>query len=302
MAALADCIREYLDYLAVERGSSPNTVQAYGRDLRGYSLFLADRGIEDIEDIGRVDIVDYLSLLREGGKASTTVDRHLSAIKGFHRFLVRENITSSHPSATIPLHRKPDRLPDTLSIEQVSLLLDQPFPQGPVGLRDHAMLEVLYGCGLRASELIGLDLSTVFLDAGLLRVFGKGDKERVVPICGTAAEALSRYLEEGRSQIARPFPDADAAVAIFLNQHGRRLTRQTVFNLVARYGAVVGLDGLHPHTLRHSFATHMLAGGADIRSLQEMLGHSDISTTQIYTHVDRSHIREEYLHAHPRAH
>lgn len=171
-----------------------------------------------------------------------------------------------------------------------------------MGLRDHALLEVLYGCGLRASEAAGLDVGAVFLDEGLLRVFGKGSKERVVPICGSASKTLGEYLEIGRGKLAAHAKGTLGTPAVFLNQRGTRITRQTVFNLVATYGARVGVEGLHPHTLRHSFATHMLAGGADLRSLQEMLGHSDIATTQIYTHVDRTHIREEYLNAHPRAH
>lgn len=302
MTELERCVEDYLAYLAVERGSSSNTIQSYGHDLHTYATFLAGRGITAPGEVSRGDIVDYLADLRALGRAPGTVDRHLSAIRGFQRFLARENITTNLPSATIPLQKTPELLPETLSIEQVGMLLDQPFPAGPVGLRDHAILEVLYGCGLRASELVGLDLSATFLDEGLLRVFGKGSKERMVPICGAASRALADWLQRGRPELARMFPDTDAAAAVFLNRHGRRLTRQTVHTLVARYGAIVGLEGLHPHTLRHSFATHMLAGGADIRSLQEMLGHSDISTTQIYTHVDRTHIREEYLHAHPRAH
>lgn len=202
MAGVDACIQDYLAYLAVEKGSSNNTVQAYRHDLSCYATFLAKRGKTNVDDVTREDITSYLADMRHDGKAPSTVDRSLSAIKGFHRFLVCDNVTENHPSATVPLQKTPERLPDTLSIEQVNRLLDQPYPEGPVGLRDHALLEVLYGCGLRASEAAGLDVGAVFLDEGLLRVFGKGSKERVVPICGSASKTLGEYLEIGRGKLA----------------------------------------------------------------------------------------------------
>ena len=296
-----ECISEYLAYLAVEKGSSPLTVEAYGHDLRDYLSWLEDHGHDDIDRITRDDIVDYLSDMRELGYAPATMERHASVLKSFHQFCVRENLTENHPTATVSLPKVPDTLPDVISIEKAEALLDQPFPNTPAGLRDHAILEVLYGCGLRVSELIGLDFESLFLDEGLVRVIGKGSKERLVPIGGSASSALVTYLDEGRPHLEKSLPDPRCARAIFLNTRGGRLTRQSVHKIVARYGAVVGIEDLHPHTLRHSFATHMLSGGADLRALQEMLGHSDISTTQIYTHVDRAHIREEYMAAHPRA-
>jgi integrase/recombinase XerD len=188
-----------------------------------------------------------------------------------------------------------------VSIEDIDRLLSQPFPDSPVGLRDRAMLETLYGCGLRASELTGLDLTDLALAEGYLRVFGKGGKERLVPVAGMAVHALQAYLEHGRRYL-RPKASLGGASssAVFVNARGGRISRQSVFTLVRTYGARVGLQ-LHPHMLRHSFATHLLEGGADLRALQEMLGHADISTTQVYTHVDRRHIREEYLTTHPRA-
>lgn len=296
---LARALKEYLNYVSVERGCSRNTVLAYGRDLRSYVLGLRDEGITLPDQVTRDRIEGHMSRLRASGLSIASIERAISAIKGFHRFMVAERITTAHPAADLPLPKKPSRLPDVISREQAAALLDQPFPETPAGQRDHAILEVLYGCGLRVSELCGLDLRRVMLDEQVLRVVGKGDKERVVPIVGTAARALDDYLEHWRSCLVSPRVSNSA---VFLNNRGRRLSRQSVHALVAKAGAVVGIDGLHPHALRHSFATHMLEGGADLRIVQELLGHADISTTQLYTHLDRSHLREVYLVAHPRAH
>lgn len=296
---LARALKEYLNYVSVERGCSRNTVLAYGRDLRSYVLGLRDEGITLPDQVTRDRIEGHVSRLRASGLSIASIERAISAIKGFHRFMVAERITTAHPAADLPLPKKPSRLPDVISREQAAALLDQPFPETTAGQRDHAILEVLYGCGLRVSELCGLDLRRVMLDEQVLRVVGKGDKERVVPIVGTAARALDDYLEHWRSCLVSPRVSNSA---VFLNNRGRRLSRQSVHALVAKAGAVVGIDGLHPHALRHSFATHMLEGGADLRIVQELLGHADISTTQLYTHLDRSHLREVYLVAHPRAH
>ncbi len=295
---LSRALKEYLNYVAVERGCSRNTVLAYGRDLRSYLAGLKEAGVTRPEQITRERIEGHIRKLRESGLAVSSVERAVSAIKGFHRFMVSERITAAHPAADLPLPKKPDRLPDVISRQQAAALLDQPFPKTAAGQRDHAIVEVLYGCGLRVSELCGLDLRRVMLDEQVLRVVGKGNKERVVPIVGTAAAALSDYLENWRPELVSPRVSTSA---VFLNNRGRRLSRQSVHSLVAKSGAVVGIDGLHPHTLRHSFATHMLEGGADLRIVQELLGHADISTTQLYTHLDRTHIREVYLEAHPRA-
>jgi integrase/recombinase XerD len=298
---LKDLVDDFTRYLTVERGASPNTVAAYRRDLSLYSDFLVDRAVTFPDAVTRDDVVAWIAHLRGEGLSPKTIERRVAAAKSFHRFLVREGVTVNHPTAALPLPRTPARLPEVISIDDVERLLSQPFSDGPVGHRDRALLEVLYGCGVRASELVGLDLRDVEVAEGLLRVFGKGSKERVVPVSGAAATALSDYLAHGRpflrtkSGVRRQDPDA-----VFLNARGGRLTRVTVHALVRSYGGRVGLK-LHPHTLRHSFATHMLEGGADLRALQEMLGHADISTTQIYTHVNRSHVREEYLSTHPRA-
>ena len=293
-------VADYLGYLSVERGSSPHTIDAYGRDLQEYVRFLDARCVMQPEMVAREDVTAFIAALRERGLAPSSVERKVAAVKGFHKFLVRENVTENHPTSGLPLPKVPQRLPDAVSVDDIDRLLSQPFPDGPAGLRDRAILEVLYGCGLRVSELTGLDRTDVNLSDGFMRVFGKGRKERLVPIAGMAHHALVAYMEHGRG-LLRPRGSIRAdESAVFLSTRGNRLSRQAVFGFVRTYGARVGLE-LHPHTLRHSFATHMLEGGADLRALQEMLGHADISTTQIYTHVDRRHIREEYLTTHPRA-
>lgn len=278
-----------------------HTVDAYRRDIAEYLTVLEARGIMRAEDVTREDVTAFVSALRERGLAPSSVERKLAAVKSFHKFLVREGLTENHPTARIPLPKVPERLPDVISIDDAEKLLSQPFLPGPPGLRDHAILEVLYGCGLRVSELTGLGITDIDLDDGFMRVFGKGGKERDVPIGGAAHRALAEYLTHGRPFL-RPkgrTRQQDPS-AVFVNTYGGRLTRQSVFGIVRRYGGRVGL-AVHPHTLRHSYATHMLEGGADLRVVQEILGHADISTTQVYTHVDRHHLREEYLSTHPRA-
>jgi integrase/recombinase XerD len=294
-------VAEYLGHLAVERGASQHTIDAYGRDLADYAEFVAARGVAGIPAVTRDDVTAYVADLRVRGLAPSTVERHVSAVKGLHKFLVREGITENHPTARLPLPKVPERLPEVVSIEQVEALLSQPFPDSPSGLRDRAILETLYGTGMRVSELTGLETTDTDLKQGFVRVFGKGGKERLVPVAGMATHAIDAYLRNGRP-FMRPKASLRAtdASAVFLNTRGGRLSRQAVFSIVRKYGRRVGLE-LHPHTLRHSFATHLLEGGADLRALQEMLGHADISTTQVYTHVDRRHVREEYLTTHPRA-
>ncbi|MBN1193282.1 MAG: site-specific tyrosine recombinase XerD [Coriobacteriia bacterium] len=291
---------DFLGYLAVERGSSVHTISAYGGDLRAYLGHLRDRSVDPLY-ASRDDVTSFMAALQAKGLAPSTVERKIAAVKSFHAFLVREGLTDVHPTVDVSLPKVPARLPAVISIDDAERLLSQPFPKGPVGYRDRAALEVLYGCGLRVSELVGLDLLDIDLEAGFLRVMGKGDKERLVPVAGAASVALSEYLEHGRPYLrAKKAATRQDSSAVFLNVRGGRLTRQAFFGLVRTYGRRVGLD-LHPHTLRHSFATHMLRGGAELRALQEMLGHADISTTQVYTHVDRAHVREEYLTTHPRA-
>ena len=308
-------IDEYLDYLAIERGASVNTIEGYGRDLRRYATFLSQAGITEPQDVTRQVVAEHVAALQDVGLAPTSVERAVSAMKGLHRFVVTERICDEHPTADLPLPKKPQRLPDVLSREQATALLDESNfayvddpAKGPrqnavarASLqRDRTILEVLYGCGLRVSELCGLDLREVMLDEEVLRVLGKGSKERLVPIMGTAARAMSEYLSEWRPVLVGTRP---ATPAVFLNVRGGRISRQAVHTICERYGRIyANREGLHPHTLRHSFATHMLEGGADLRIVQELLGHASIATTQLYTHIDRTHIRMVYMEAHPRAH
>lgn len=290
---------EYLVYLTVERGSSPNTLEAYERDLRRYAQFLAARDKTHVEEVERADVEAFAASFAELDYAATSAERALAAVRGMHGFLVEEQICSLNPARDVPSPRRPDRLPEVLSIEQARSLVEQPFAPTAAAQRDRTILEVLYGCGLRVSELCGLDLREVMLDEELLRVLGKGSKERVVPITGAARDALVEYLRTWRPMLLGNRPKIDA---VFLNQRGGRLTRQSVHAVCEKYGRCVGIKGLHPHTLRHSFATHLVEGGADLRVVQELLGHASIATTQIYSHIDRTHIRWEYLTAHPRAH
>lgn len=300
-SALERACEEYLAHLAVERNLSGNTVAAYRRDLEAYLGFLAEREVTAPADVARGDIEEFVGARRDAGYADSSIERALSAVKGFHGFMAREGISTALPTAAIRLPKKEERLPDFISIEDAARLLEQPFPQTAAGARDRAELEVLYGCGLRVSELTGLDLRDLYLDEGFMRVFGKGSKERLVPIMGSALRALEAYLDAPRAELAAHDRHRRGTSAVFLNKNGGRISRQSVHATCERYGRLVGIEGLHPHTLRHSFATHMLAGGADLRVLQEILGHADISTTQVYTHLDRSQLQEVYLAAHPRA-
>ena len=292
-----DAIDEFLSHLMVERGSAENTVKSYGYDLARYATFLEGRSITSIEDVRQKDVEAFVASFAELDYAITSCDRALVAVRGLHSFMVAERVSPENPAKDVPLPKRPATLPDVLSIDEAQKLMEQPFPPTAAGLRDHAVLEVLYGCGIRVSELCGLNVNDVFVSDELIRVFGKGSKERVVPLLGAANQALGDYLDRGRPQLSKQANDA-----VFLNLRGGRLTRQAIHALVEKYGRYVGIGGLHPHTLRHSFATHLVEGGADLRVVQELLGHADIGTTEIYSHIDRTHIRFEYLSAHPRSH
>lgn len=298
-------LQEFLTYSAIERGSSPKTIEAYQRDLESYLTFLSRKGAKNLQAITTQDIESYIAYLDDKGYAPSSQQRALSAIRSFHSYLVSENIAQKQPAAQVPRAKQSLHLPDFLTQDEVFLLLDQPFSNDAKGLRDHAMLEVLYGCGLRVSELCGLNMASLNLDEELIRVTGKGSKERFVPIFGTAIDALRLYLHDARPALVRPTGakgarEAFREGAVFLSQRGTRLTRQFVHSMVQEYGSVVGLYQLHPHTLRHSLATHLLSAGADLRIVQEILGHADIATTQIYTHLDKVQLKEVYMDAHPR--
>ena len=294
---------EYTAYLSVERGMSAHTVAAYKRNLTQYLLFMHDdRALQSLQEITKDDVLAYIAHLRTEGYAATSVDQKIASVKGFHKFLLSENLCSVHPADSLPRFKHPSRLPDIISVERIDALIEQ-FDErhDPASLRDRAILEVLYGCGLRVSELCNLELMDVLFEEGVLRVFGKGSKERIAPLGSSAARALKDYLARGRDKLHPKKKLAPVSSKVFLSSRGNPLAREIVFRMVKSAGESVGIENLHPHTLRHSYATHMLEGGADLRSLQELLGHSDLSTTQIYTHVDQSYMREEYLLKHPRA-
>lgn len=296
-------VERFLDHITVERGLSHNTVAAYRRDLRRYARFLAGRGLRDgaLADGGTVAaFVSHLSASRHGGRPyrASSVARALAAVRSFHRFLVREGLAADDPSAGVVRPRIPRTLPRPLSVEEVVRVMDAPGADTPAGLRDRAMLETLYGAGLRISELVALDVDDADLEEGSVRVIGKGDRERVVPLGRYAREALRAYLVRGRPTLAR----ASSGPALFLNQRGRRMTRQGFARLLATHAARAGIGKrVSPHALRHSFATHLLEGGADIRVVQELLGHASVATTQIYTLVTEEHLRDVFFAAHPRA-
>ncbi len=294
---------EFLAWLAVERGRSVRTIEAYRRDLLRYRSHLAARG-RSLDDVGDADVVAFIRALQSEGLAAASVTRMLVSVRGLHRFLVAEGHRADDPTADVEIPSLPRGLPKALSVAQIVSLMDAVVGDDPAARRDRAVLELLYGTGCRISEAGSLSLPDVDLHDGLVRVTGKGARERIVPLGRCAAEALQRWLApEGRGALE---PDRWArrgdAEAVFLNQRGGRLSRQGLWLVVRRHGDAAGIGSLlTPHVLRHSCATHMLDGGADIRFVQEMLGHASISTTQIYTRVSTERLRAVYRAAHPRA-
>ena len=293
----------FLTWVEIERGRAPNTVAAYRRDLRAYCGALAELGRVP-ESARPADLTRFLDGLATGGAAPSTQARVSSTLRSLHRYLAAEGVTESDAAAFVEQPSVPAALPKALAESQVTLLLDSVVGERPVDHRDRAILEVLYGAGLRVGELVGLSLGDVDLDGRLLRVFGKGSKERIVPLGGAARRALETWLDPGGRPQMRPrrWASRSDEVSVFLNQRGGRLTRQGVWLVIERRARLVGLaDVMSPHVLRHSCATHMLDHGADIRAVQELLGHSSISTTQVYTKVATERLVEAYQAAHPRA-
>lgn len=286
----------FFDHLAVEKGLSGNTVSAYGNDLRNLLVYLKGRGIEKWALVGRGDLLGYLESRGKDLSARSRA-RNLAAMRSFFRFAQGRQAIAENPATGIRFPRLPAALPKFLTSAEVEALLDRPDTGKPLGQRDSAMLELVYATGLRVSELADLKLQQVHLDGGYLVVWGKGDKERLVPMGDWARDALRRYLEVGRRTMAR----SGFNPHVFLNHRGRRLTRQGIWKIIKGYAAACGIrKNLTPHMLRHSFATHMLENGADLRSLQAMLGHADISTTQIYTHVAHARLKDIHREFHPR--
>jgi integrase/recombinase XerD len=287
----------FRDFLSLESGHSPNTVEAYLRDLRRMGEFALSRGVRDPARVGRPLLRDFVYLLKDLGLSSATIRREVSAIRTYYGFLVGEGRVSEDPSDRLETPRRGRTLPDTLSVREVEALLAAPGIDDPLGWRDRALLELGYGAGLRVSELCGMALTDLLLPENLVRVLGKGGKQRLVPIGRNTIGAVSVYLHS-----LRPTLDRGASKGrVLLNARGEPLSRVGAWGIVKRATERAGIDKrVTPHTLRHSFATHLLEGGADLRAVQEMLGHADLSTTQIYTHVDREYLRSVHKQFHPR--
>lgn len=291
-------LKEFIYFLSVEKGLSSNTLESYQRDLRKFFLFLQGKNISDVKNISRAVITDYLGEQKEKGLAPSTLNRNLASIRSFYQFLLKEQFITENPSLELEAPRTEKKLPRVLSFREVELLLEQPETENKIGLRDKAMLELLYATGIRVSELVSLNVNGVNTKMGFIKCNGKGNKERIIPLGSVAIRSIREYLKNSRPKILK----ARDEKALFVNQQGKRLTRQGFWKILKKYAHKAGIQmDITPHTLRHSFATHLLENGADLRSVQEMLGHADIATTQIYTHVARSKIKEVYNQTHPRA-
>lgn len=288
---------QFLNYLVVEKGLSANTLEAYGRDLARYVGFVTDLGISRPVDICAASVLEFLASLKKAGLSPRSRARTLVALRTFHKFLLTEGLAAGNPAAQIAAPRSLSSLPQTLAPDEVDRLLAVPQGPGELDIRDRAMLELLYATGLRVSELVGLKLSDLQLDAGYLTAFGKRSKQRIVPMGETAQETLTSYLRQGRHLLLK---DRESS-HVFLNRAGKGLTRQGFWKIIKKRALASGIrKNITPHTLRHSFATHLLENGADLRSVQTMLGHADISTTQIYTHVTRERLKKIHEQYHPR--
>jgi integrase/recombinase XerD len=291
------------DYLLLERGSSDNTITAYVMDVRRYARDMEQQGVRSFSEVRVQHIRRHVASLADSGLATSSIARAISSIRGFHRFLVLEEGEEIDPSEHIELPRRARTLPDVLSVEEIEAILKAPEvddpERNPYGYRDRALLETLYATGMRVTEIRTLKRRQIMPDAGLVRIIGKGNKERLAPIGKTALTWIDRYNRRARSLLVRPGVVNDDV--LFLNSRGSALSRNAIWKMTREYAKRAGITkSVHPHTFRHSFATHLLEGGADLRSVQEMLGHEDINTTQIYTHIDREYLREVHRTFHPR--
>lgn len=295
---LEEALTDFIHYLQIEKGLAENTLISYKRDLTRYVTFLKQATYTSWDDVERIDIISFLAILKKEGKSTATIARTISAIRSLHQFLLLEQRAKKDVSIHLETPKKSRILPDVLSIDEVEQLL-QIKSDTPLAIRNKAMLELLYATGLRVSELISLELNDVHLTMGFVRCFGKGNKERIVPLGDVASEAIEHYLQYSRPILTKRNAHE---TKFFVNHHGRPLSRQGFWKLLKKLALEAGLTKpITPHTLRHSFATHLLENGADLRAVQEMLGHADISTTQIYTHVTKSRLKDVYEQYHPRA-
>jgi len=300
-ARFESLLLEFLAYLELERGLSRNTLNAYRTDLLQYGDYLRDHGMDPLA-VDAAAMAEYVADLTHGqdgqGLAPSTVHRKTAALRSFYKHLRREELVGEDPTAGLATPRRSKKLPNVLNQAEVTRLLATPAGDSPQAYRDRAILEVMYACGLRASEVIGLEMTDIDTYEGMLRARGKGNKERIVPLGRQAIAAIEGYLRAGRPELAK----GRSEKALFLNFRGRRLTRQGLYKIVQGHARTAGLeDRMSPHTLRHSFATHLLAGGCDLRAVQEMLGHADVATTQMYTHLTGQRLRDVYYASHPRA-
>jgi integrase/recombinase XerD len=295
---LFQLLDEFLNYLVVERGLSKNTLESYSRDLNKYINYLEKKGISDIKETSSLDIMSFISTLKESGLATKTTARNLVAIKMFYRFLFNERYIKENPAIKIDSPKTWFNLPNTLTVDEVERLLNKPDMNTALGMRDSAMLELLYATGMRVSELTSSSLNDINLEAGYIIVLGKGSKERIIPIGVQAVKKINEYLTDSRKRLLKN----SSSSFIFLNRSGKPISRQGFWKVIKKYAIQAQINkNITPHTLRHSFATHLLERGADLRSVQTMLGHVDISTTQIYTHVTRERLKKLHSQLHPRA-
>jgi integrase/recombinase XerD len=293
---MREVIEEFINYLSVERNLAQNTLLSYRRDLNKYFGFLENRKIAVLDKINKDDITSFMLSQKDGGLSVRSISRALAAIKMLHRFVLREGFSHSDPTTFLESPKLWKRIPEVLSVSEVETMIKEAVPRDREGIRDNCILELLYASGMRVSELTNLRIGDINLEVGFIRCIGKGQKERVVPIGKRAAESLRRYLEKCRPQLAKKETDI-----LFLSRLGKKISRQTIWKIIKKYARKARIKrAIKPHTLRHSFATHLLERGADLRSVQEMLGHSDISTTQVYTHVNKEHLRQIHQKFHPR--
>ena len=291
-------LQDYLTMLRVERNLSPRTLEAYQRDLKHYLSFIVDKDIISLSNISQMHIREYIRSLNEKGLAASSIARIFSSIRSYHKFLSAENFVNENPTLILTSPKAPKKLPHVLMEEEISAIINAVVGTFQYAKRDKAIIEMLYSCGLRVSELCALSLNNLYLNDDMIRIMGKGSKERLLPVGGRAKNFLNDYLIHCRPGIQKD----KGSSSVFLSRNGNPLTRAMINNILRKWSQVAGISKpVSPHTLRHSFATHLLEGGADLRFVQALLGHSDISTTQIYTHLDKHHLKEVYQTHHPRS-